>query len=238
MNVMKILGVRVDNYSREEIKKWILDALDNPPKQKFVTTLNPEIILKAHYDKDYREVLNNADLNICDGFGIKLISFLKGKTIKERQTGADLAGFLLKQSALGIMQVLVIVSKKSLSTPQEIEKAVSKKHPGIKIRAFYFSEYIFQNSLAVNSDLVFVNFGAPEQELFISKNRHRFPESKLLIGIGGTFDFFTKKIKRAPKLFRMMGLEWMWRFLWEPKRFRRIFNAIAVFPFVALIKSD
>jgi N-acetylglucosaminyldiphosphoundecaprenol N-acetyl-beta-D-mannosaminyltransferase len=235
---MKILGVRVDNFSREEIKKWILDVLDNPPNQKFVTTLNPEIILKAHYDKNYREVLNNADLNICDGFGIKVVGFLKRKMIKERQNGADLADFLLKQAALGQNQVTVMVFRKSLSAPQEIERAVSKKHPGIKIRAFYFSEDFFQKDLAANADLVFVNFGAPEQEMFISKNRHRFPRSKILIGVGGTFDFFTGKMRRAPKLFQMMGIEWMWRFFQEPKRFRRIFNAVAIFPLIALIKSD
>jgi N-acetylglucosaminyldiphosphoundecaprenol N-acetyl-beta-D-mannosaminyltransferase len=235
---MNILGVRIDNFSRKEIEKWILDVFENPPEQKFITTLNPEIILKAHHDKDYQEVLNGADLNICDGFGIKLVSFLKGKMIRERQAGADLASFLLKEAALGMKQVLVIVSQKSLSSPQEIERAASKDHPGIRIRAAYFSKDFFQNSYVANADLVFINFGAPEQELFISKNRHSFPGSKILIGVGGTFDFFTGKMRRAPKLFRVTGFEWMWRFLREPKRFKRIFNAVAVFPLVALIKSD
>jgi len=230
---MKILGVRVDNISKNEIIKWVRNVLENPPEQKFIATLNPEIILKAHCDKDYQRVLNSADLNICDGFGIKLVSFLKGNPIKERQTGADLADFLLNEAALGSKRALVIVSRMSLSTPQEIETAVAKKYPGIMIRAFYFSQNIPKN----NADIVFVNFGAPEQELFITKKRHEFVQSKIFIGVGGTFDFFTGKMKRAPKLFRAMGLEWAWRFLQEPKRVRRIFNAVAVFPLIALIKS-
>jgi N-acetylglucosaminyldiphosphoundecaprenol N-acetyl-beta-D-mannosaminyltransferase len=235
---MKILGVRVDNFSREEIKKWILDVLDNPPYQKFVTTLNPEIILKAHYDRDYQKVLNSADLNICDGFGIKMVVFLKGKRIKERQTGVDLADFLLKQAVLGQNQVIVIVSQKSLSTPQEIERSASEKYPGIRLKAFYFSEDLFQKGLTDSSDIVLVNFGAPEQELFISKKRHRFPQSKILIGVGGALDFLTGKMVRSPKLLRMIGLEWMWRFLQEPKRLKRIINAVVIFPLIALIKSD
>ena len=58
----KILGVRVDNLSRDEINDWIKDTLDNPPQQKFVVTLNPEIILKAHQDKKYQRIFSIAPI--------------------------------------------------------------------------------------------------------------------------------------------------------------------------------
>jgi len=76
-NTIKILGTRIDNLSITEIEEKILNILNGSSEQKFVTTLNPEILLKAHRDEKYKNILNSADLNICDGFGIKLISFLR-----------------------------------------------------------------------------------------------------------------------------------------------------------------
>src|SRR4030043_1074544 len=105
-NIMKILGVRIDNLSREEISGWINDCLSNSPKQKFIATLNPEIILKGFYDDKYRDILNSADLNLCDGFGIKFVSWLKGAQIKKRYTGVDLTNYLLELAKKNSKKVL------------------------------------------------------------------------------------------------------------------------------------
>jgi N-acetylglucosaminyldiphosphoundecaprenol N-acetyl-beta-D-mannosaminyltransferase len=76
-----------------------------------------------------------------------------------------------------------------------------------------------------------VAFGAPKQEIWLSEKGRKITSLKLGIGVGGTFDFWAGKIKRAPILWRKIGLEWLWRLIQEPQRWRRIFNAIVVFPY-------
>jgi len=234
--VTKILGVRIDNLSASEIEKRVSDIFGLAPDQKFIATLNPEILLKAHRDEDYRKILNSADLNICDGFGIKLISFLKGKKIKARFTGADLVDFLLKLAEKKGRKTLVIAAKNSLSAPAEIEKAIGRKYPNLSAKSEYFApgQDFFSNGIIKQAEIVFVNFGASAQERFIFENRKKFPNAKILIGVGGAFDFLTGKISRAPQTMRLLGLEWLWRLAQEPKRFRRICNAVVVFPIKAI----
>lgn len=79
-------------------------------------------------------------------------------------------------------------------------------------------------------DILFVAFGAPNQDLWISRNLSRMPSVKIAIGVGGAFDFWAGIKKRAPKIFQIFGLEWMFRLFVEPKRWKRICNAVIVFP--------
>ncbi len=235
----KILGVRIDNFSVEEIKEEILHILDNSPRQKFITTLNPEIILASHQDENYRDILNGADLNICDGFGLKLISRLKKQPIKARFAGVDLADFLLETANQRKLKILVVAAKNSLSTPDEIERAIREKYPDLSAKSEYFggSQNNSPNAIIREAEIVFVNFGIPKQEKFILENRAKFPKAKILVGVGGAFDFLTGRFKRAPKAMQKMGLEWLWRLLEEPKRIRRICRAVIIFPFLALTRK-
>jgi len=235
----KILGVRIDNLSIDEIKEKISNIFGNIPEQKFITTLNPEILLKANQDEKYRNILNSADLNICDGFGLRLISFLKSKKIKARFAGVDLVDFLLKKADDAKSRVLVIAAKNSLSPPEEIERAIGKKYSNLSAKSEYFSpgQDFFENGIIKQAEIIFVNFGAPEQEKFIFENRAKFPSAKILVGVGGTFDFLTGKIRRAPRFLRSLGMEWFWRLIMEPKRFRWIWNAVVIFPACAILKE-
>jgi N-acetylglucosaminyldiphosphoundecaprenol N-acetyl-beta-D-mannosaminyltransferase len=235
----EILGVRIDNLSIDEIKEKILYIFDNSPQQKFITTLNPEILVRAHQDEKYRNILNSADLNVCDGFGLKLISFLRNYPIRDRFAGVDLADFLLETADPRKLRILVVTAKNSLSLPSEIEQAIGARYPYLSVKSEYFppGQNIFPNAIIKEAEIVFVNFGAPEQEKFIFENRAKFPKAKILIGVGGTFDFLTGKISRAPYFLRALGLEWLWRLIMEPKRIRRICHATIIFPFLALTRK-
>jgi N-acetylglucosaminyldiphosphoundecaprenol N-acetyl-beta-D-mannosaminyltransferase len=234
-NAIKILGVKIDNLEKSEIEDSIEIIIDGPPAQKFVVTLNPEIILEGHRDKNYKIILNSADLSLCDGFGIKFVSWLKMEKIKSRFTGVELVDFCLKQCKNIGCKVLVVVSKKSLSTPDEIEWGIAEKC-GVNVRARYWEgEGFFESEEALQAEIVFVNFGAPGQEKFIFENRKKFPKAKILAGVGGAFDFLTGKIKRAPKWMQKAGLEWLWRLAQEPRRIKRIIDAVFVFPAAAAI---
>ena len=234
-----ILGVRIDNFSVREIKEKISYFLEDSSRQKFAATLNPEILLKAHRDEKYKDILNSADLNVCDGFGLKLVSFLRGRKIRARFAGADLVDFLLELAEDKRHRILVVSAQNSLSAPAEIEQAIRRKYPNLSAKSEYFSpgQDFFKNGIINQAEIVFVNFGAPEQEKFIFENRTKFPNAKILVGIGGTFDFLTGKIRRAPCFLRAIGLEWLWRLMQEPKRFRRIWNAVVLFPVISLLEK-
>jgi N-acetylglucosaminyldiphosphoundecaprenol N-acetyl-beta-D-mannosaminyltransferase len=235
---MKILDVRIDNLSRGEIHEKIRDFLKIEASRGFITTLNPEIILKANRNPKYKNILNSADLNLCDGFGIKLVSRLKRKKIRTRLTGVDLVDFLLKKANEFHLNVFVGVAENSLSSPGDIKLYISRLYPNLEIQSEYIrsSQDWQKNDIINTAEIVFVNFGAPDQENFIFDNRTKFPKAKILVGVGGAFDFLTGKIRRAPRWTRRIGFEWLWRLIQEPKRFHRIWNAVVVFPIVALLK--
>ncbi len=91
-------------------------------------------------------------------------------------------------------------------------------------------EFLVHNKLLeFEPDILICNFGAPYQEKFIWHNFKKIPSIKLAIGIGGALDFLTGKIKRAPKIMRRMGLEWLWRFFRQPWRYKRMYQAVLVF---------
>ncbi len=237
-NELKILGIKVDNLNKEQVEERIENSVESDSRKKMIVTLNPEIILKGYRDREYGDILNSADLKICDGFGIKSVSWMKGKKVKARYTGVELTEYLLKQAREKNKKVFVAVAKNSLSNPGEIERGIKEKH-NLDAKAEYFKEETFFDSEAVsNAEIVFVNFGAPDQERFIFQNREKFPKARILVGVGGTFDFLTGKMKRAPRWMRKLGMEWLFRLFREPKRIRRITNAVLVFPFLALFRSE
>jgi N-acetylglucosaminyldiphosphoundecaprenol N-acetyl-beta-D-mannosaminyltransferase len=85
--------------------------------------------------------------------------------------------------------------------------------------------------------MLFVAFGAPNQELWIARNLAKMPSVKVAMGVGGAFDFIAGKQKRAPQIFRSLGLEWLYRLMREPRRIVRIINAVVVFPFLVITRD-
>ena len=97
-------------------------------------------------------------------------------------------------------------------------------------------EKIIQEIAASNSDILFIAYSPPKQEKWIVENLGKMPLIKLAMGVGGAFDFIAGQIPRAPKILRIIGLEWLWRLIQEPRRVKRIFKAVVVFPWL-VIKS-
>jgi len=93
---------------------------------------------------------------------------------------------------------------------------------------------LIQSINKAQPDILFVAFGAPKQEKWIYENLKKMPSVKLAMGVGGSFDFISGKVKRAPLIFQKAGLEWFWRLILEPWRFRRIYNATVKFGWLVL----
>lgn len=241
MSQFKILGVKIDNISKTDAVLKI-DGYLKEDKLHQIATVNPEIILKAQEDEVLFNILNNADLCLADGIGIRFAFWRFGRHLKSRMTGIDLMWKILEIANKRKLSVLLVASKKGLSTWEETRDAILKIYPDIRISginidpsAGHFDRSIELSNLNIKEghttfDILFCNFGAPYQEKFIASLNRWSSWARLAIGVGGSFEFITGKIMRAPKILRIFGFEWMWRVGKQPKRIKRIIKATIIFP--------
>jgi len=237
-----ILGVEIDNLELgqvlNQIEEWI-----NGDTQHLIATVNSEFILEAQKNKEFKNVLNNAGLATCDGSGPMWASkFLHGQKLA-RVTGVDLTAELLKSKISGLKIYL-------LGGAEGVAQAVKDKYSeaqivgaedGGKLKAGEWmleeNNRVIENINNSGANLLLVAFGQVRQEMWINKNFPLMPGIKVAIGIGGTFDFLSGQIKRAPKWMRKLGLEWLYRLIKQPSRIGRIWNAVVVFGWKVLMEK-
>lgn len=230
---MNILGVKIDNLARYEILGKIEFFL-NEPKFHQVATVNPEFVLEAQKNSEFQEILNNCNLNVADGIGLKYAFWRFRRHLKSRMAGADLVLEILKIANVKNLKIFLAINKEGLSSFEEIKTALSKAYPRLQIEGIVLDKNTVHCSLITDHCILFCNFGSPQQELFI--NSVKCDRIRLAMGVGGSFDFLTGKARRAPIFMRKIGFEWLWRVFqpqtWEhkKKRLKRIWKAVVVFP--------
>ena len=163
---------------------------------------------------------------------------LTGQKLPSRVTGTDCFQLLCKELGPDYPVFLLGGAPGIAESAAEILKS---RNPRLKIAGTFVgtptdadaSEIIARINASLAA-VLFVAFGAPKQELWISKHLSSFTSIRMAMGIGGAFDFVVGKRKRAPRVLQVLGLEWVWRLIQEPRRFRRIWNAVVVFPSLVL----
>jgi N-acetylglucosaminyldiphosphoundecaprenol N-acetyl-beta-D-mannosaminyltransferase len=237
MKSVKIFGVMIDGIPMDEL----VATIKTSSKQIWIVTANPEILLYAKKDVSYRETLNRADLRIVDSFGLECVCRMKGMNAS-RIPGADLAFELVSIAAQHNESVAFIGGGRHRSAKPAFERlqarfsglsGLAEDGGNISIdgKGDQENEVSRARIAAASPTILFVGFGHPKQERWIERYRHEFPSVRVFIGIGGTFDYWSGLIPRAPKWMRTIGLEWFYRLMKEPKRWRRIVNAVFVFPY-------
>ncbi len=224
-----LLGVGFSDANKEQILEFIIRGLGKNDKKFYVVTPNPEILVIANKDPYYKKVLNNAKIASVDGVGVLIAGKILGVKFGERLPGVE----LLETLCEGVAKQPITVGFLGAG-PRVAERAAEclrEKYPDLKIifthdgraddeTVRYINDKMLQESTKKTIDLLFVAFGSPRQELWIAKNINKLP-IKVAIGIGGGLDFISGKVKRAPKLFQTLGLEWFWRLLIQPWRIKR-----------------
>jgi len=233
-----ILGINLSELDAAAVLKRCREWLKSG-QPHYLVTPNPEIVLASHADEEFFYVLNKADLAIADGFGLKLAGWLFGQNIP-RVTGADLSVKLLEIAQHEKIKIAVVHWRDGLSKQADISQMLAEKYPDLESLVLDADRDIKQPELISKiadfaPQILFVALGFPFQEKFIYHNLGGLPSVRLAIGIGGSFDFMTGKTRRAPYLWRFLGLEWSWRLLTAPRdeyykhRVRRIYRATLVF---------
>ena len=234
--IIKILGVKIDKLTSKEVFERVEEFLLSN-KQYRIVTLNSEILLEAQKDEEYFHILNDADLSVVDGSGLKFAGLITGNNL-ERIPGVDLTEKILRIAESKKLKVAVLNWSGGLSKKDDIGKALIKKYPNLKFIVEDikrdFADFAKTENLArlqkFEPNILFVTLGAPYQEKFIYHNLNKIPFVKLALGVGGSFDFISGKIKRAPLIFQKLGIEWFWRLIMQPWRWKRIYNAVIIFP--------
>ncbi len=224
MKKVEILGVRIDNLTLEEILFNLEKKLCEENFKGYITTPNPEIILMTQKDKELLEIINNSYFVVPDGVGLILASKIIRNHLKNRVPGIDLMIEICKLAERLNKSVCLVGLWK-----EAIVGAISE----LKKK---FPKLIISNVNKAN--IIFVGLGTPKQEKWIKKNYNLLPNAKIFLTVGGAFEMIAGIKKRAPKFLRVLGLEWLWRFLLEPrKRFKRIIKAVIIFPFKVLFSE-
>lgn len=236
---VNILGVDIDDVGAEEAMAQAFQNLQ-AGKRTFIATPNPEMLVMARRDEEFRRVLNSADIKIPDGAGLAIGAKILKKDLKNRVTGTDLMEKLCATSAergyriylLGAQNEVAREAAKQLNTKFVRLKIVGAEYGGTMDK--WDNRVIIEHINAVAPDILFVALGHGKQEKWISENLEKLPSVKLAMGVGGAFDFFAGRVRRAPRWMRTLGWEWLWRLICEPKRYKRILTATIIFPWYCL----
>ncbi len=237
----KVLGVNITVSPKKEVLEYLSYCLKNRDKI-FIVTPNPEILVESSKDESFKKILNKADVAIPDGVGLALAG------VRGRILGRELFQDLLDLAASKNLKVYLLGAKNEVNALAT--KKAAKIYPNILIKGcgdFMVSENgeivsesnikIYKDIISdINSfapDLLFVAFGAPKQEKWIYNNLEKL-NVKIVMAVGGTFDYFVGKMAKPPDVMEKLGLEWLWRLIQEPSRVGRIFNALVVFPLLVL----
>ncbi len=219
----EIMGVKIDDINMEEAIS-IVQGLLKKTGSHYIVTPNPEFLVAAQKDESFRKILNDADLSIPDGAGLKL----SGK-IKNTVTGTDLMEKLLYHAAENGLTTGFLGGKETIA--EKLSKCLLKQHPNLKIVfAKSGGEVDKDGTMLVpqilpKMDLLFVAFGPPKQEKWMASNINK-ASVKVMMGVGGAFDYLSGETPRAPKFLRELGFEWLFRLLIQPWRIKRQLSLI------------
>lgn len=216
------LGIDVGDFSYSELETKVLEDIKNKRKS-FIVAINPEKVLEAQKNERLTSLLNQATYQIPDGVGILLASRLKRGKIRERITGIDTFLRLCQMATIHEKTIFLYGAEPGIA--KMAKKNLERMFPSIKIvgtmNGYERDERIVIDAInQAKPDLLFVALGSPAQEYWIVENMDKI-DAKIFQGVGGSFDVISGQVKRAPKLFRKFGFEWLFRLLLEPSRIRR-----------------
>lgn len=192
-----------------------------------IVTVNPEFIVTARRDTEFRDALVDADLATADGVGILVGARILGRRVRQRVTGVELTELLADMDDPR-PRLFLLGARPGVA--EIAAQRLQRDHPGVEIAGTYSGSprgderrQILGIIKASGADTLLVAFGAPEQDKWIARYRSELAACGIVvaIGVGGTFDYLSGTVPRAPAFIRRAGLEWLYRLIRQPWRWRR-----------------
>lgn len=240
---LRFLGIPVADVTTPEtlalVDGWIREHRAGG-RERQIVTVNPEFVIDARRNPTFRRVLLHADLHVPDGTGLLLMAPLLGHRLRERVTGSDLLPLLAEQAARFGHRLYLLGAAPGVA--EEAADRLAEAYPGLQIAGTYAGspsrleeDEIAERIRASNADLLAVAYGAPQQDIWIARNLAR-TGTAIGIGVGGAFDHLTGRRLRAPVIVRKLGLEWVFRLITQPWRWRRMLK-LPIFVLLVALES-
>lgn len=248
---VSILGVRVDRVTFASAIEQIRGFIHHR-KPHQVVTVNPEFIVRAQSDTSFRQILNDADLAVPDGAGILWASRViarrqrkKNLILPERVTGTDLLPALAQEAEREGWRIYLLGGLPGMA--KRAGERLQDEWPNLKVVGAECGPQVTEQGRPINRDqkallgaviqriqktqpeILFVGFGAPKQDRFIARYKKELG-APVMIGVGGAFEFLAGHARRAPRIFQLLWLEWLWRLISQPWRISRVWTAVVRFP--------
>lgn len=223
LEAFEILGVRVHKIETSStilaIEEFIAER-----KPRLIVTLGTEMVMAAQKDRQFRDVLNSADLLCADAVGIVWASKIVGQPLKEKVAGIDI---LLRLAALsGDKGWSLFFLGASEGTAEAAIENLTCRFPGMRVAGWHHGYFkddgpVIAKIRESNPDILLVALGSPRQEFWFSTHKEELGVP-VGIGVGGSFDVLSGKLSRSPQWMIRLGLEWLYRLYKEPWRWRRM----------------
>lgn len=222
---VRIMGVPVDQVTLHGAYDSFQGFIDGSDC-RIIVTPNTEIVMEAQNDPSLLNVIEDADLVVPDGIGLIYASKIQGTGLTERVTGVDLMLKILEYCHQHQKQIFLLGGKPGVAA--KASENIVKKFSNIKIagvRDGYFNPEdvpdILEEINNSRADILFVALGAPKQEKWMHQYRNAL-KVKVAMGVGGSVDIWAGTVKRAPEIYQKLGLEWFYRLMKEPWRYKRM----------------
>ena len=231
-----ILGARVDDLTWDEALRYV-DAFIHSREPHQIMTPNPEFVMLARRDEDFRRLLQEVDLAPADGIGLKWAAALLGDRIRELVPGSELVERMAERGAARGERWFLLGAAEGVAAAAGAE--LERRYPGLVIAGAWSGsptpehddEICRRIEAAQPVDVLLVAYGAPGQDRWSARNQPRL-RIPVAIGVGGTFNFIAGRSRRPPALVKRLNLIWLFRLVTEPWRWRR---QLALLRFAALV---
>ena len=235
---MIILGCKLDPIDSDQATDAILRyAREGTGAQ--VVTLGTEMVVYAQHDEDYRRVINESALSLCDTVGLLGVARSRGAKLRERVAGVELIEHLCARAADEGLPVYLLGGASGIA--ERAAEALRARYPGLQIagtRDGYFADAesaaVAGTIRASRARILFAGLGFPRQEFWLSRYLAQ-TGCGIGIGVGGSLDVISGNVRRAPDAWRKAHLEWLYRLVTQPHRWRR---QLALPYFVLLVAGE
>lgn len=224
---INVRGINFDNLTLDETVEQILLRLQNG-EQTAVFTPNSEIVQACIEESSLYPIINSAEIVCPDGIGVVKAAKILKTPLKGKVAGIEVGERLIASLTDGEKSVFLLGGKPGIA--EQAARNLTEKYPGVRIVGTndgYFPKEGAENDAVIDkinasgAEILFVCLGAPAQEKWIYQNRSRL-NAVVMLGLGGSLDGYAGVVRRAPKLFIDLGLEWFYRLLREPRRLKRM----------------
>jgi len=240
MDKNSLLGIPINQDDKNTILENIKKYIATPKGFYHIVSLNPEIMVSASENPEFKKVVGTAQIRIIDGIGVVLAAQMLDLKAGPRLTGVDLMEEVIKMASVMRLRVMLIGGKQKLA--KELADCYNDKYPEAKFIGLMGIEdiknpkkteesRIFSIVAGFRPQIIIISFGSPDQEIWLERHRKQF-NGIIGIGVGGAFNYLGGQVSRAPELLRGIGLEWLYRLFTQPWRWRR---QLRLFKFIQLV---